>query len=264
MSLLLRKAIELQDAFKEDMKEILGSDALACPKVTQVVKDGVPEFNACAVRRVFVKWAENLLEACPDLLTSKAFLQFVRAKAEISNNFFFKSTVQKSTHKIVIDTICYLIEVAKYNLADQTRRKEFVFNIYDLLRCKVKRNSPNEIVDLLRKMEGTKVTKNGHKFEVLRVKNRFKTNNRDLLINFRYGDVLVGEAQLCMDDANVSKLTKHNYEFCHYIYELERSLFGPTLELMMQYEDYQRPDISVSFEAEDLVDARGNQAIDHS
>jgi hypothetical protein len=105
-------------------------------------------------------------------------------------------------------------------------------------------------------MEATKVTKNGQKFEVLRVKNRFKTNNRDLLINFRYGDILVGEAQLCIDDANVSKLTKHNYEFCHYIYELERSLFGPSLELMMQYEDAQRPDISVNFEAEDLVDER--------
>ena len=84
-------------------------------------------------------------------------------------------------------------------------------------------------------MKSTSVTKNGKKFEVLRVKNRFKTNNRDLLINFRYGDVLVGEAQLCIDSANVSKEAKLNYEFCHYIYELERSLFGPTLELMMQY-----------------------------
>lgn len=67
-----------------------------------------------------------------------------------------------------------------------------------------------------------------------------------------------------MDDANVSKLTKHNYQFCHYIYELQRSLFGPTLELMMQYEDFQRPDISVSFQAEDLVDQRGNQVIENS
>lgn len=192
---------------------------------------------------------------------SKPFLKFIKAKAEIANNFFFKSTIQKSTHKIVIDTICYLIEVAKYNLKDHSKRKEFIFNIYDLLRCKVKRSNPQQIVELLRKMEATKVTKNGQKFEVLRVKNRFKTNNRDLLINFRYGDILVGEAQLCIDDANVSKLTKHNYEFCHYIYELERSLFGPTLELMMQYEDFERPDISVNFQAEDLVDRRENMLI---
>lgn len=192
---------------------------------------------------------------------SKPFLKFIKAKSEIANNFFFKSTIQKSTHKIVIDTICYLIEVAKYNLKDQSKRKEFLFNIYDLLRCKVKRSNPQQIVELLRKMESTKVTKNGQKFEVLRVKNRFKTNNRDLLINFRYGDILVGEAQLCIDDANVSKVAKHNYEFCHYIYELERSLFGPTLELMMQYEDFERPDISVSFQAEELVDSRENMII---
>lgn len=73
---------------------------------------------------------------------SKPFLMFIKAKADIINNFFFKSTIQKSTHKIVIDTICYLIEVAKYNVKDNTRRKEFLFNIYDLLRCKVKRSNP--------------------------------------------------------------------------------------------------------------------------
>ena len=60
-------------------------------------------------------------------------------------------------------------------------------------------------------MQSTSVTKNGKKFEVIRVKNRFKTSNRDLLINFRYGDVLVGEAQLCIDSANVAKETKLNY-----------------------------------------------------
>lgn len=54
-------------------------------------------------------------------------------------------------------------------------------------------------------MKNTKTTKSGKKFEVLRVKNRFKTNNRDLLINFRYGDILVGEAQLCVDTSGVSK-----------------------------------------------------------
>ena len=80
------------------------------------------------------------------------------------------------------------------------------------------------------------MTKSGKKFQVIRVKNRFKTNNRDLLINFRYGDVLVGEAQLCVDNSSsVSKVGKLNYDFCHYIYELERSLFGPTLELVMEY-----------------------------
>ena len=43
------------------MKLILGEDVLACPKVGQVNKEGKTSFNAVAVRRVFVKWAENLL-----------------------------------------------------------------------------------------------------------------------------------------------------------------------------------------------------------
>lgn len=119
--------------------------------------------------------------------------------------------------------------MAKYNLKDQSKRKGFLFNIYDLLRCKIKKPTAEQVVELLRKMESTKVTKSGQKFEVLRVKNRFETNNRDLLINFRYGDIIVGEAQLCIDNAKVSDVAHHNYEFCHYIYELERSLFGPTL-----------------------------------
>ena len=40
---------------------------------------------------------------------------------------------------------------------------------------------------MLSKMKGTKVTKSGKLFEVVRVKNRFKWATRDLLINFRYG-----------------------------------------------------------------------------
>ena len=61
LNFLFKKAIEEEKAFKEDMQDILGEDVLACPKVGQVTKDGKTTFNACAVRRVFVKWAENLL-----------------------------------------------------------------------------------------------------------------------------------------------------------------------------------------------------------
>jgi len=133
-----------------------------------------------------------LLEKCPDLIYTKTFMKFIKSRSQIVNNFIFKSTITSTTHKIVIDCISLLLEVAKYGLTDKKKRDEFIFNIYDLLRCKIKRNTPNEIVDLLKKMQSTTITKSGKKFEVIRVKNRFKTNNRDLLINFRYGDVLVG------------------------------------------------------------------------
>jgi len=67
------------------------------------------------------------------------------------NNFYFKSTIQPTTHKIVIDIICYLLEVAKFT-PDNKKRPEFIFNIYDLLRCKIKRNSADDVVKLLRNM----------------------------------------------------------------------------------------------------------------
>lgn len=53
-------------------------------------------------------------------------------------------------------------------------------------------------------MEETKITSTGKRFEVVRIKNRFKTPNKDLMVNFRYGDVIVGEAQLCIDTSDVS------------------------------------------------------------
>ena len=62
---MLKEATRLQDSFRADMKALLGESTLACPKVSQVFIDGKHVFNACAVRRVFVKWAENMLEKCP-------------------------------------------------------------------------------------------------------------------------------------------------------------------------------------------------------
>jgi hypothetical protein len=72
------------------------------------------------------------------------------------------------------------------------------------LRCKTKRKTGEEICDLLKKMDEIKVTSSGKKFEVVRIKDRFKTPNRDLMVNFRYGDVIVAEAQLCIDTSDVS------------------------------------------------------------
>ena len=106
---LLNKAIEEEEAFKEDMMELLGEDVLTCPKVGLIEKEGKKFFNATAVRRVFVKWAENLLEKCPDLKTTKTFMKFIKSKGDIINGFFFKSTIRPTTHKIVIECLSMLI-----------------------------------------------------------------------------------------------------------------------------------------------------------
>lgn len=45
-------------------------------------------------------------------------MRFVQTRGRIANNFIFKSTVQDSTHKFVIDCVSLLLEVAKYTLKD--------------------------------------------------------------------------------------------------------------------------------------------------
>ena len=66
----------------------------------------------------------------------------------------------------------------------------------------------------------TKTTRSGKRFEVTRVKNRFKWATRDLLINFRYGEHIIGEAQLCVDVSHESDDTSRQIKFRHLLYEL--------------------------------------------
>lgn len=40
------------------------------------------------------------------------------------------------------------------------------------------------------------------------------------------------------------------------LYELERGLFGPTFEMIMQYEDYSRKDIVVKLQTEGKIKMR--------
>ena len=84
---------------------------------------------------------------------------------------------------------------------------------------------------------------------MIRVKNRFKKSTRDLLVNFRYGEHLVAEVQLCVDIPESSTEASRRSKMNHLLYELERGLFGPTFELIMQFEDLTRRDISVRLQS---------------
>ena len=167
---MLNKAIEEQESFKNDMKDLIGEDVLTGLKVDQVTKYGETYFNACAIMRMFLKWAENLLENCSDLKKTEIFQKF---KWEITNRFFFKDDSIPGISEIVVDELSKLIELAKYDLRTGNRRKEFTFNIYDLLRCKVKRKTAQEVVAIFKKLEKTSQTKSGKRFQVIRTKNRF-------------------------------------------------------------------------------------------
>lgn len=71
-----------------------------------------------------------------------------------------------------------------------------------------------------------------------------------------YGDVIVAEAQLCVDSSEVDEKAKKTNKFNHYIYELERGLFGPTVELIMQYEDLTRPDLMTKMHYQGQISKR--------
>jgi hypothetical protein len=80
-----------------------------------------------------------------------------------------------------------LLESLKCKIGTKVPREEFGLFLYDLLRCKTTRKTPQEVVDMLEKLKTISRTPSGRRFEVVRVKNRFKWATRDLLINFRYG-----------------------------------------------------------------------------
>lgn len=77
---------------------------------------------------------------------------------------------------------------------------------------------------------------------MVRVKNRLDTHNRDILVNFLYGDVLVAEAQIAVVSGFYNESDSRKYQMKHYIYEYERSIFGPTIELILEYEDAHQTD----------------------
>ena len=53
------------------------------------------------------------------------------------------------------------------------------------------------------------------------MKNRLNTHNRDVLINFRYGNILAAEIQIALShigSAEEKKKHKKMYEYKHFIY----------------------------------------------
>jgi hypothetical protein len=189
---IIDEANDLFPEFEKDMLDMLGPGTLTDCKVKRTLENHKICYSAEAVRRCFVKWSEKMIDSIPEVYTVREFLDFVKAKKKMANEFIFKGTVSPTTHQSVIESLSDLLEALKYKKGTKEKREEFGLFIYDFLRCKTTRNTGEEVVALLNKMKKTKTTKSGKRFEVVRVKNRFKWATRDLLINFRYGEHLVG------------------------------------------------------------------------
>lgn len=103
------------------------------------------------------------------------------------------------------------------------------FGVYDLLRAKCT-GTKEEITEVYANLVESKQLK------VVRVKNRLDSINRDFLVNVKLvGTPLLCEVQLQID--NESEQVDSEYQlmtgFSHFLYELDRSKYGPLIEAVI-------------------------------
>lgn len=114
---------------------------------------------------------------------------------------------------------------SKYQPDDHESNIDFItFGVLDLLRCKCigSKREIKRVYDSLRSSDFV---------EIIRVKNKLNESTRDILINFRIKDsFLVGEMQLALGDSK----DEVNDHFCHFLYEIQRSILPCLFEVANQ------------------------------
>jgi len=102
------------------------------------------------------------------------------------------------------------------------------FKIGDILRCKCS-SQEGEIRALYSEVERIS-HQQPHLLRIVRIKDRLEQGTRDILINLMYRDTTLVEMQLAVKGSK-SKFIEQASKLGHYLYELERSQFGPVSEL---------------------------------
>ena len=141
LRVIIDEANDLFSDFKEDMKDMLGPQTECDCKVKRKTENNKVVYSAEAVRRCFVKWSEKMIELIPDVYTVKEFIDFVRSKKIMANEFIFNGTVSPTTHQQVIDSLSELLQSLKYKNGTREREERFGLFIYDFLRCKTTRKT---------------------------------------------------------------------------------------------------------------------------
>ncbi len=68
--------------------------------------------------------------------------------------------------------------------------------------------------------------------KIIRIKNRLALGTNDILINVRFCNSITAEVQLKVNSSSSeSNFSSCSFNFSHFIYELERSHFGPITEM---------------------------------
>ena len=153
----------------------------------------------------------------------------------------FASRVVKNLHSYVITYLNRLIhgltKVSK-EFYEQGRLAEFTywpsppnlvsFRVGDILRCKFK-SKEREVLRIYNELHEISRDR-PEKLKIVRIKNRLRRGTNDILVNVRFNETLLCEIQLSVNSKS-SQFINHSNLFSHYLYELERSKFGPLTEL---------------------------------
>ena len=109
------------------------------------------------------------------------------------------------------------------------------FKIGDLLRCKCS-SKELEAMSLFSELERIDHF-HPEVLRIVRVKNRLHRGTKDILVNLVYRDTMLIEMQIAINSSK-SNFIDCSDKFNHYIYELQRSKFGPLAELCNIWMNY--------------------------
>lgn len=96
------------------------------------------------------------------------------------------------------------------------------------MRCKCQ-SKETEILRIYKEIERISET-NPERLKIVRIKNRLMSGTNDILMNVLFNKKVMCEIQLTIQNKS-SAFTNCSSTFNHYLYELERSIFGPLTEI---------------------------------
>jgi hypothetical protein len=114
------------------MKFLFGEGIKADVKVKKTDN----EYNIVGIRRILVKWVENLIESNANIVSTRAFHNFILNKTHAYDHFYIRSGDESEPiHEKLVDLLLELLIESVYEGYDFS--PHFGLYIYDLLRSKI-------------------------------------------------------------------------------------------------------------------------------
>ena len=141
----------------------------------------------------------------------------------------FNAHLQNNSKVYLVGYLNALIHgILKAAKEEDTKPQLISFNIGDLLRSRCY-SKEKEIIGLYHEL----LRINYHRpdlFKIVTVRNRLSSVTKDILVNILYRNKIVIEMQLGIK-TDKSRFIECSDKMNHFIYELQRGIFGPLVEL---------------------------------